>query len=71
MPDPVIGIFEVHILSRFRGKLYTPEAHNEMVSFLSENGVDGDLDEIVQAFANVQPSAAALILKQAKAIRHD
>ena len=60
-----------HLLSRFCTTIYTPEAHNEMVSVLSENGVDGDLDEIVQAFANVQPSVAALILRQAKAIRDD
>ena len=60
-----------HILSRFCAEIYTAEAHNEMVSVLSENAVDGDLDEIVQSFANVQPSAAALILKWAKAIRDD
>lgn len=60
-----------HILSPFQLRLYTPEAHNEMVSFLRENGVDGNLDEIVQAFANVRPSEAALILQQAKAIRDD
>jgi len=65
MTDPV------RLLSRFQLRLYTPEAHNEMVYVLRNNGIDGNLDEIVQAFANVQPSAAALILKQAKAIRDD
>jgi len=60
-----------HILSRFRTNLYTPEAHNEMVSVLRENGVAGDLDEIVQVFANVHPSVAAIILQLAKAIRDD
>jgi len=59
----------MQLLWPFQLKLYTPEAHNEMVSVLADHGVDGNLDEIVQTFANVQSSVAAVILQQAKAMR--